>query len=97
MSAAFSMSSISGQSVRDVIDQRAAQAPNQVFLIDPTTRQTLTFRDLHDAARVFAARLKAEGCQPGDRIAYHLHSPLHDLFVSSPSCSVHDLQTHIHD
>ena len=74
MSAAFSMSSISGQSVRDVIDQRAAQAPNQVFLIDPTTRQTLTFRDLHDAARVFAARLKAEGCQPGDRIAYAMEN-----------------------
>lgn len=74
MSAAFSMSSISGQTVRDVIDHRAAKTPNQIFLIDPTTRQTVTFRDLRDAARSVAARLKVEGCEPGDRVAYAMEN-----------------------
>jgi len=74
MSATFSMGAISGQSVREVIERRAAKTPNQVFLIDPTTRRTLTYRDLHDSAKAFAVRLKAEGCVPGDRIAYAMEN-----------------------
>jgi len=68
------MGSISGQSVRDVIDRWAAKSPNRIFLIDPTTRQTLTFRDLRDSARAFATRLQAEGCERGDRIAFAMEN-----------------------
>ena len=74
MSTAFSMSSIAGQTVRDLIDSRAAKTPNRIFLIDPTARQTVTFRDLRDAARSVAAQLRAEGCEPGDRIAYAMEN-----------------------
>ncbi len=74
MSAAFSMSSITGQTVRDIIDGCADRAPNQIFLIDPTSRQTVTFRDLRDAARSVATRLQAEGYEPGDRIAYAMEN-----------------------
>ena len=74
MSRPFAMDMISGQSVRDMIDAHAARSPNQIFLIDPTSRQTITYRDLSNAARSFAARLAAEGHQPGDTIAYAMEN-----------------------
>ncbi len=74
MSRPFAMDRIEGKSVRDIIDRHAVARPNRVFLIDPTSRQTLTYRDLHKAARAFAANLKAEGLVPGDTVAYAMEN-----------------------
>jgi acyl-CoA synthetase (AMP-forming)/AMP-acid ligase II len=74
MSAAFSIDRIHGLSVRDVIDQRAAAKPNRVYLIDPASRQTLTYRDVRLSARAFAARLAAQGVRPGDTVAYAMEN-----------------------
>lgn len=74
MSASFTMDRVAGMSVRDVIDRRAAEKPNGVFLIDPTARETVTYRDLRDAARSFAARLAAKGIEPGETVAYAMEN-----------------------
>lgn len=74
MSRSFSMDGVDRLSVRDVIDMRADAKPNGVYLIDPVARETMTFRDLRAASRAFAARLAAEGVEPGDTVAYAMEN-----------------------
>jgi len=74
MSRPFTMDRIERVSIPDVIDRHAAARPNRVFFIDPTSRKMVTYRDLQFAARSFAARMKAEGFERGDTVAYAMEN-----------------------
>jgi len=47
---------------------------NQLALIDTETAKRYTYRELQDKVRRFAAFLKEQGFQPGDKIALHLYN-----------------------
>lgn len=61
---------LDGLSVHDVIDKRATETPDRLFLIDPTTGRSLTYGELQEAAQAVADRLVCDGAQPGDTVAY---------------------------
>lgn len=61
-----------GGTVRDLIDRRAAETPDAVFLMDPRTGTTVTYADLARKVRGFAAGLRARGLRSGDTIAFAL-------------------------
>ncbi len=56
--------------VAELLDRRAAEAPQRVAIVEPTPRgeRTITFGELRDAAAAVAARLASRGLEPGDRV-----------------------------
>ncbi len=65
---------VDGLSVRDLIDRRAGEQPDGVFLIDPTAGRMLTWHELQGACKAVLRLLASEGLQPGDAIAYAAHN-----------------------
>ncbi len=61
---------LDGLSIHDIIDRRASETPDRIFLIDPTSERTLTYRELQEAALAVADRMNRDGARPGDAIAY---------------------------
>jgi long-chain acyl-CoA synthetase len=59
----------SPSNLRELIEQRAAAAPDGVFLIAPEDGRSLTFRRLRRKSLALAALLADEGVSPGDRVA----------------------------
>ncbi len=57
-------------SIRDVIDKRAAETPEQLFLIDPTSGRSLTFSELCASAQTVTETLASRGVCRGDTVAY---------------------------
>ncbi|MEM9471644.1 MAG: AMP-binding protein, partial [Pseudomonadota bacterium] len=63
---------ISGLSVRGLIDLRADATPDAVFLADPATGNTTSYRELRDRCAAVAARIAGHGIKPGQAVAYAL-------------------------
>lgn len=61
-------------SVRDLIDARAALAPDAAFLIDPESGAVITYATLQQHAAGLSARLAAEGAKPGESVAYAMYN-----------------------
>lgn len=68
----FDPNSISGHSVRSLIDVWADTTPDNPFLLDPDSKASITYRDLQNHARSVAARIAAHGISPGESVAYAL-------------------------
>ncbi len=68
----FDPNLISGHSVRSLIDFRADTTPDSLFLIDPDSQVSLTYRDLQSHARCVAAQIAAHGIKHGESVAYAL-------------------------
>ncbi len=66
----FRMRQIAGLSIRDVIDHHAETRSDQVFLVDPSSGQTVTYAEMRAHARAVVDRIAAEGVEPGDSVAY---------------------------
>ena len=71
--------------VRDVIDDMAVLKPNDVFLISPETRRSLTFDELAGRARGVSAHLSRLGLTRGDKVAFMMNNGLDaaTLFLGS--------------
>ena len=69
---AFDAGQIEGLSVRDLIDLRAQSTPDGVYLVDPVSGQTTTYRQLRDLCRTVATRIDQHGVKPGEAVAYAL-------------------------
>ena len=63
---------LDGLSIRDVIDMRAAAAPDHLFLIDPTSGKSLSYSDLKNACQSVTGHLREKGAKPGDTVGYAL-------------------------
>ena len=63
---------ISGLSVRGLIDLRAGTTPDAIFLTDPATGTTTSYRALRDQCRAVAARIARHDVKPGEAVAYAL-------------------------
>jgi acyl-CoA synthetase (AMP-forming)/AMP-acid ligase II len=61
---------LDGVSLRALIDQRAAETPDAVWLIDPASSRQITYADLHQRANAVAAAIAAHGIAPGSKVAY---------------------------
>ncbi len=59
-------------SVRQLIDHRASTTPDHIFLIDPHSRETITYSGLKQAASAISHQIASLGARPGDTIAYAL-------------------------
>jgi acyl-CoA synthetase (AMP-forming)/AMP-acid ligase II len=70
--AVFDPAPIFGHSVRSLIDVRADTTPDNLFLIDPDSQASLTYRDLQSHAQSVAARIAVRGIAPGESVAYAL-------------------------
>ena len=70
--AAFDAGQIEGLSVRALIDMRAASTPDAVFLVDPTSGQTTSYRELRDLCLSVVARINQHGVKPGEAVAFAL-------------------------
>jgi long-chain acyl-CoA synthetase len=57
------------QTVRSLIDARAASDPQAVFFVSPHTGRSLTFGELRDSCIAASAVLAARGLQPGDHVS----------------------------
>lgn len=66
----FDRTEIQGMSVAELVDKRARETPDKVFLIDPVTGATTTYGDLKTAASGIAAYIAAQGVETGDSVAY---------------------------
>ena len=67
-------------SVRDLIDRRATEQADDIFLIAPDSGQTLTFAGLRDAVRRVAGLIGQNGVEPGDSVAYAMSNG-HDALI----------------
>ncbi len=75
--AAFDAGQIQGLSVRALIDQRAGSMPDAVFLVDPASGQTTSYRQLRDRCRSVVARIDQHGVKSGDAVAFALTNGPH--------------------
>ena len=60
------------QTIRSIIDERAKQAPNKVYLVAPEARLKLTYGQLQDDSLNFAGHLMKLGLQKGDKVSFML-------------------------
>jgi acyl-CoA synthetase (AMP-forming)/AMP-acid ligase II len=68
-------------SVRDLIDRRAAEQADDVFLIAPDSGQTLIYSGLRNAVRRVASLIAQYGVEPGDSVAYAMSNG-HDALIA---------------
>jgi len=66
-----------GLSIRDLIDKRATEMPNRIFLIDPTTGEEVSYRAIREAAIAICAEVRALDLEPGASIGYALTNGAH--------------------
>ncbi|MCW2318418.1 long-chain acyl-CoA synthetase [Rhodoblastus acidophilus] len=57
------------ETVRDLVERRADETPERVFLIGPEDGRAVTFARLRGAARAMAALLASKGVKPGESVA----------------------------
>ncbi len=57
-------------SLRDLIDKRSAETPDEIFLIDPDSGETVTFGQLRLACQVVAGQVAARGVRPAETVGY---------------------------
>ncbi len=76
-----SLEQIARLSVRDLIDRRAAEQVDDVFLIAPDSGQTLTYAGLRDAVRRVAALIAQNGVEQGESVAYAMSNG-HDALIA---------------
>ena len=62
------------ESIADLIDARAEQTPDAVFLIDPTAGRELTYGALAESCRSLRDLLLSFGHVPGEPLAYAMHN-----------------------
>ena len=70
----FDPQSVAGLSVRDIIDRRAAETPDKVFIIDPSKGETVTWDRLKDSCEAIEHRLVFDGYEPGESVGYAMHN-----------------------
>jgi long-chain acyl-CoA synthetase len=58
--------------IRDLIDERAQQEPNTVYMIAPEARLTLTYGQLQEDSLTFGKHLLKLGLQKGDKVSFML-------------------------
>lgn len=61
-----------GRRLEHLLRASAARAPERVAVIEAGTGRTITYGELDRRTDELAARLKAAGVQPGDRVAQHI-------------------------
>jgi acyl-CoA synthetase (AMP-forming)/AMP-acid ligase II len=57
-------------SISEVINERARQSPDKIFLIDPATGEKINFATLQMRVASVAAMLFEKGIQPGEAVAF---------------------------
>ncbi|MBX2824457.1 MAG: AMP-binding protein [Gammaproteobacteria bacterium] len=62
--------SVPATTLRELIDLRADQNGDDVFLIDPVTARKHTFASARDSAQRIARYLRQQGVQPGQSVAF---------------------------
>ncbi len=62
--------------IRSLVDERAAAGPGRAWLIAPETGTELTFGALRDASLRLAAYLAARGIAAGERVALYMPNGL---------------------
>src|SRR6185369_9442828 len=60
------------QTIREYVDQRAAEQPEAVYLIAPETGAVMTYRELQRASRALERFLAGRGLSKGDKVALML-------------------------
>lgn len=70
-----------GLSIRGLIDKRAAETPDRVFLVDPATGRSYGYADLRDAAATVAAKIESCGVAPGEVVAYAMGNSARSAFT----------------
>jgi len=70
----------STRSVREIVDQWAAEAPDAPYLVDPISGNVTTFRDLRNGARAIAALIHSKNVAPGEAVAF--------AFSNSPQSAI---------
>jgi acyl-CoA synthetase (AMP-forming)/AMP-acid ligase II len=68
-------------SVRGLIDRRAAEQADDIFLIAPDSSQTLTYAGLCDAVRRVALLIAQNGVAQGESVAYAMSNG-HDALIA---------------
>ena len=71
---------LEGMTVRGLIEQRAEQDGEQVFLICPASQKEITYSQLLKTVQRVAANVNARGIQPGESVAYAMTNG-HDCSV----------------
>jgi len=61
-------------SIRDLIDERAELQPDDVFLIDPESGESITYGALKEHVATIARRLADAGAKPGESVAYAMYN-----------------------
>jgi acyl-CoA synthetase (AMP-forming)/AMP-acid ligase II len=77
----FEPEKVARLSIRDLIDRRATEQADDVFLIGPDSGQTLTYGGLYDAARLVASNIAQNGVEPGESVAYAMSNG-HDALIA---------------
>jgi len=65
-----------GGCIRTLIDARAEQHPDTIFVIDPESELSCTFAQLRVLCVRIADQVVAAGVQPGQSVAYAMHNSL---------------------
>ncbi len=60
------------QTIRSIIDERAKQEPNKVYLVAPDARLKLTYGQLRDDSLNFGRHLIKLGLHKGDKVSFML-------------------------
>ena len=72
---------IDGLSIRRLIDKRADETPDRIFLVDPASGRSYSYADLRDAAATVAARIGGCGVSPGQVVSYAMGNSAHSALT----------------
>ena len=70
----FDPSSVTGKTVKEIVDNWAQSTPENIFLIDPDNNIILTYKDLQKSCQGVAGILRRSGAKPGDPVAYAMNN-----------------------
>ena len=73
----FESSALAGISIQKLIEQRADETPDAVFMIDPESDEVFTYSQIQQSCRAFAGKLISLGIKPGASIAYAMGNGSH--------------------
>src|SRR5687767_2857499 len=62
------------RTIRDYVDNRAAETPDATFLIAPETDAVMSYGELRHASVELTGFLAARGLRKGDKVALMLHN-----------------------
>ena len=75
----FESSMLADISIQELIDYRADETPDTVFMIDPESHEVFTYSQIQRSCQAFAGRLISEGIKPGASIAYAMSNGSHSV------------------